>query len=131
MLVYSVASRQSFDMIAIIRDKILNHLVSYAFTWRQFSENVSTTKHKSLRASKGTSWVPMVIVGNKCDLKTDLRQVTTAQGTKLAEEFNCSFTEASARENTNVSNAFELMVGEIEKSQNPSEPAGGGKCSVM
>lgn len=27
MLVYSVASRQSFEMIRIIRDKILNHLV--------------------------------------------------------------------------------------------------------
>ena len=27
LLVYSVASRQSFDMIKIIRDKILNHLV--------------------------------------------------------------------------------------------------------
>jgi Ras family protein len=73
----------------------------------------------------------MVIVGNKSDLKTESRQITVAQGAKLAEEFNCSFTEASARENTNVSTAFGLMIGEIEKSQNPSEPAGGGKCAVM
>lgn len=28
MIVYSVASRQSFDMVRVIRDKILNHLVS-------------------------------------------------------------------------------------------------------
>jgi len=28
MLVYSVASEQSFEMIQVIRDKILNHLVS-------------------------------------------------------------------------------------------------------
>ena len=27
MLVYSVGSRQSFDMVTVIRDKILNHLV--------------------------------------------------------------------------------------------------------
>ena len=27
MIVYSVASRQSFDMVRVIRDKILNHLV--------------------------------------------------------------------------------------------------------
>ncbi len=27
MLVYSVASQQSFEMVTIIRDKILNHLV--------------------------------------------------------------------------------------------------------
>lgn len=28
IIVYSVASRQSFDMVRVIRDKILNHLVS-------------------------------------------------------------------------------------------------------
>jgi GTPase SAR1 family protein len=28
MLVYSVGSKQSFEMISVIRDKILNHLVS-------------------------------------------------------------------------------------------------------
>ena len=28
MLVYSIGSKQSFEMISIIRDKILNHLVS-------------------------------------------------------------------------------------------------------
>ena len=27
LIVYSVASRQSFDMVRIIRDKLLNHLV--------------------------------------------------------------------------------------------------------
>lgn len=30
MLVYSVASKQSFEMISIIRDKILNHLVRWS-----------------------------------------------------------------------------------------------------
>jgi len=29
MLVYSVASKQSFEMVRIIRDKILNHLVCF------------------------------------------------------------------------------------------------------
>lgn len=29
MLVYSVASRQSFEMVRVIRDKILNHLVRH------------------------------------------------------------------------------------------------------
>lgn len=31
MIVYSVASRQSFDMVSVIRDKILNHLVTAFF----------------------------------------------------------------------------------------------------
>ena len=33
MLVYSVASQQSFDMISIIHDKILNHLVQFHPFW--------------------------------------------------------------------------------------------------
>ena len=80
---------------------------------------------------KGADWVPIVIVGNKSDLRADQRHVPTEDGRKLAEEFNCSFTEASARLNTNVGRAFEMMVAEIEKSQNPNEPTGGAKCCLM
>lgn len=107
MLVYSIASRQSFETIKTLRDKILNQL--------------------------GTEWAPMVVVGNKNDLRPDQRQISTEEGQRLAEEFKCSFTEASARMNTNVALAFERMVAEIEKSSNPKEPLGdsGNKCMLM
>lgn len=80
---------------------------------------------------QGAEWVPLVIVGNKTDLKPEQRQVTPEEGRKLGEELKCAWTEASARLNENVARAFEMMIAEIEKSQNPSEPAGGGKCVVM
>lgn len=83
------------------------------------------------RIAQGTEWVPIAIVGNKCDLRPEQRQVQLEDGKKLAEEFKCAFTEASARYNENVAKAFEMMIAEIEKSQNPSEPAGGNKCTVM
>lgn len=105
MLVYSVASRQSFEMVRVLHEKILNHL--------------------------GSDWVPMMIVGNKTDLKPEQRQVPTEQGRHMAEDFKCGFTEASARLNINVSDAFEQMIAEIEKAQNPSEPTGGNKCHMM
>lgn len=73
----------------------------------------------------------MTVVGNKSDLKSEQRQVGPEEGERLAEEFKCAFTEASARLNDNVSNAFELVIAEVEKSQNPSEPTGGNKCYVM
>ncbi|KAL9591193.1 MAG: hypothetical protein Q9203_000065 [Teloschistes exilis] len=92
-------------MVRVLSDKILNHL--------------------------GAAWVPMMIVGNKSDLKPEQRQVSAEEGQAMAEEFKCGFTEASARLNTNVSVAFEHMVAEIEKSQNPGEPTGGSKCRVM
>ncbi|KAI9818575.1 MAG: GTP-binding protein [Pycnora praestabilis] len=105
LLVYSIASKQSFEMIRIIRDKILNHL--------------------------GVEWVPLVIIGNKSDLRPEQRQVSVEDGKKLGEEFKCGWTEASARYNENVSKAFELMIAEVEKSQNPSKPPTGPGCCVM
>ena len=74
----------------------------------------------------------MVVVGNKSDLKTELRQVPAEEGLQLAKSYNCSFTEASARLNSNVTKAFELVLSETEKSRDPNTPSGGGsKCSLM
>jgi Ras family protein len=80
---------------------------------------------------QGTEWVPIVVVGNKSDLRPEQRQVSQEDGHKLKEKFKCEWTEASARYNENVSKAFELLIEEIEKSQNPNEAANGGKCDIM
>jgi Ras family protein len=105
MIVYSVGSRQSFDMVTIIRDKILNHL--------------------------GADQVPLMVVGNKNDIRERARQVTTKEGEDLCRGFKCGWIESSARENVNVGKAFEMMVAQIERGQEPDKPAGGGKCVVM
>ncbi|TAQ90386.1 hypothetical protein B7494_g1285 [Chlorociboria aeruginascens] len=105
MIVYSIGSKQSFEMVEFIRDKILNHL--------------------------GTDWVPIVVVGNKSDLPPPMRQVPEEEGKELPSKFKCAQIEASARHNENVTKAFELMIGQIEDLQDPNEPAGGGKCEVM
>ncbi len=70
-------------------------------------------------------------MGNKSDLRPEQRQVTGEEGKKLAEEFKCAFTEASARYNENVNKAFELMIAEVEKSQDLGQPTGGKQCTVM
>jgi Ras family protein len=71
-------------------------------------------------------------VGNKSDLRPEQRQVTLADGKKLAEELGCGFTEASARYNENVGKAFEGMIAEIEKGQEAGQPKEGNKqCVVM
>ncbi|KAG4220691.1 hypothetical protein PC116_g30830 [Phytophthora cactorum] len=79
----------------------------------------------------GTDWVPIVIVGNKSDLRPEQRQVSQEDGKKLSEKFNCAWTEASARYNENVAKAFELLIAQVEKSQNPNEATNDGKCQVM
>lgn len=109
-------------MVQVIRDKILNHLVL----------PLHFHHSSTLTFRKGSDEVPIVIVGNKSDLRPEQRQVSVEQGKRLAADFKCASTEASARYNENVSKAFELMIGEIEKLQNPNQPAGGDKsCLVM
>jgi len=51
---------------------------------------------------KDTHDVPMILVGNKCDLE-DERVVGKEQVVNLARQFNyCSFIESSAKTNFNV-----------------------------
>jgi Ras family protein len=73
-----------------------------------------------------------MIVANKSDLRPEQRQVTAADGKKLAEELGCGFVEASARYNENVAKAFDGMLNEIEKGQQAGQPPeGNGKCTIM
>ena len=127
VLVYSVASRQSFETVRVIVEKILSHLVCHSEStcpWQIPGEVAHSCE-------QGESWAPMVIVGNKSDLKAELRQVPAEDGQALADYYHCSFTEASARLNSNVTRVFELVVAETEKSRDPSKPTGGNKCCVM
>ncbi|EJD51996.1 hypothetical protein AURDEDRAFT_111527 [Auricularia subglabra TFB-10046 SS5] len=87
VLVYSVASRSSFDMVKIVYDKIIDFC--------------------------GLQSVPAVLVGQKADLPR--REVSTAQAQALAAKLGCACIETSARENLNIDKVFELCLAEIEK----------------
>ncbi|KAF9939766.1 GTP-binding protein [Modicella reniformis] len=104
VLVYSVTSRQSFEMIGVIRDKILNYT--------------------------GTDWVPIVIVGNKTDLQGQ-RQVSREDGEDLAARWKCLSCETSAKTNMNIGRAFELMIAEIEKSTDQVPEEKKGECIIL
>ena len=88
MLVYAITSRSSFDEISSFRDQILR--------------------------VKDKDKVPVVLVGNKCDLESE-RQVTTNEGNDLARSFGCPFLETSAKTRINVEDSFFNLVREIRK----------------
>ena len=75
VLVYSISSQSTFNDLLELRDQILR--------------------------IKDSLDVPMVLVGNKCDLE-DERVVSKDQGQTLARQFNCTFMEASAKLKINV-----------------------------
>ena len=86
-LVYSITSRASFEELAQLRYQIL--VVKDAFH------------------------VPMVLVGNKCDLENE-REVSTDEGQSLARQWgNITFMETSAKSKINTSEIFYDLVRQI------------------
>ena len=53
-----------------------------------------------------------ILVGNKCDMESE-RKVTIEQGKDFATQYGMKFFETSAKESTNVSDAFVAMTREI------------------
>lgn len=90
MLVYNIASSESFREIKSFREQILR--------------------------VKDDDKVPVVLIGNKSDL-VDQRQVSTESGKELAQFFNCPFLETSAKKREFVEEAFYQLVREIRKDQ--------------
>ena len=78
---------------------------------------------------KGTDWVPMTLVGNKSDLHMQ-RVIPKEEGMKLAAEWDCAWTEASARHNENVARGFELLIEQIEKGNTPQVEEKRG-CTIL
>lgn len=103
VLIYSVTLRSSFEMIRVVRDKILNTL--------------------------GMDSVPVVIVGNKSDLHMQ-RQVTKEEGIALAKELDAAFIETSAKYDENVTKAFESLLAEIEKQSAPDPKQRQSSCII-
>ncbi|KAJ6562594.1 small GTPase superfamily [Mycena capillaripes] len=106
VLVYSITSRKSFDMIQVIYDKIINY--------------------------SGLPDIAAIIVGSKADLRTS-RQVDAQDGQRLAALNKTAWIEVSALRNENVGKVFELCLAEIEKgnTEPPSPAVPGLKCLVM
>ena len=86
IMVYSITSRSSLDELCGIREQILN--------------------------LRNLDYVPMVIIGNKCDLEMN-RQVSFEEGQELATLFQCPFFETSTKEGINIEEAYFELIREI------------------
>lgn len=91
VLVYSVTSEKSFEVVQSIYEK--------------------------LQDMTGKRVFPLVLVGNKTDLRPS-RVITPDMGRKLAEQWKGVFVESSAKQNEKVPDIFNAIIAEIEKSRN-------------
>lgn len=83
LLVYRIGSRESFDEMKERHQLILGR-----------------------RQDK----VPIILVGNKCDLSSNMRAVSPEEGADLARELGCGFVETSAKDNVNVEQTFTDLI---------------------
>lgn len=100
LLVYSIDSRNTFDEISVFKEKILrakdmDHVPMYDELFF-----IIYCAHDLF-----LSW-NRVLVGNKCDLLDDQRQVQEEEGKALAEQWGCPFMEVSAKEKVLQTNFF-------------------------
>jgi small GTP-binding protein len=85
--------------------------------------------YRNLVRTKGPSNIPLVICGNKCDLK-DQRVVSKVEGEELALKLSAVFLETSARENLNIEAMFRALVKEIRSQEDPKKPSGSNETST-
>ena len=58
---------------------------------------------------------PIIIVGNKCDIDNDKRQVTYEEGSEYAKKKGYNFYETSAKTGQNVQTAFDDIFEQLYK----------------
>ncbi|XP_056001086.1 ras-related protein Rap-1b-like isoform X3 [Ostrea edulis] len=108
-------------------------LLVYSITAQSTFNDLQDLREQILRV-KDTDDVPMILVGNKCDLE-DERVVGKDQGMGLARHFNCEFMETSAKKKVNVNEVFCGLVRLINKrTPAPGKTPGSGNkksCVVL
>jgi len=117
ILVYSIASRATFDRLEVFRQAMMK-----------------------VKKSKPV----FMLVGNKCDKQYE-REVSREEGAQLARTFGCEFLETSAKTAYNVERLFTTLVRLLRQTKQseqitpgPSRPvegvkekSKGKKCIIM
>ena len=66
--------------------------------------------------------VSKILVGNKCDLSDNIREVNEEEGQNKANEYKIPFFETSCKDGINVNEVFEKIVEDIESNKNFQNP---------
>ena len=91
LLIYDISNRNSFEAIN---------------GWIQSLTDV------------GKENIPVILVGNKCDLTEDIRKVSNEEGIQKSNEYNIPFFETSCKNGININEVFDKIIEEITCNSN-------------
>jgi len=121
------------EQFASMRDLYIKNgqgfLVVYSITNHQTFQDIKMMREQIQRV-KGVERVPLLLVGNKVDLEHQ-REVSKSEGITLAQQWECSFIETSAKNRININDVFAEVVKEMNS--NTRHRGGGGQscCSML
>ncbi|KAI5088648.1 Ha-ras Harvey sarcoma viral oncogene-like b [Silurus meridionalis] len=113
LCVFAINNTKSFEDIHQYR---LLHPTLYLTQDQTFStwlDLVDLLYREQIKRVKDSDDVPMVLVGNKCDLPA--RTVDTRQAQELARSYGIPYIETSAKTRQGVEDAFYTLVREIRQ----------------
>ena len=110
LLVFDVGSAKTF--------KSIEHRM------KQIDEHTNTTG-KDGRPPK------VVLVGNKCDLPDNKRQVTKEQAEEMAKKWGVPYIETSAKESINVQEAFMKVTKLVAPDLSPNDAERGSSATTL
>lgn len=85
-------------------------ILVYSVNDRKSFQNVDSWM-KQIKTNAAES-VVIILIGNKCDVND--RQVEKSEGQRIADQYGISFFETSAKDGTNVAEAFYGIAKEIK-----------------
>lgn len=103
-------------------------LLVYSITDDQTLEELRNIREQILRVHRNKK-VPIVVIGNKCDCESE-RAIFADEGKALAEEFQASFLEVSAKRQYKIKESFEVLIRKILM-LNPAAGSEGGCGNVF
>ncbi|KAJ8669007.1 hypothetical protein QAD02_000266 [Eretmocerus hayati] len=90
-------------------------MICYSVTDRNSFQEVIEYRRLISRV-RANEDIPLVLVGNKCDLQNN-REVTTDEGKTLANQMGCPFFETSAALRQYIDDTFHCMVRQIRSKE--------------
>ena len=125
--IYDTAGQERFKSVAVSFIKkaegvILIYDIGNKATFESLEEWIKNIKES------GKENLPIILVGNKCDLPPEKRKVELIEGKDKAEEFNLPFFETSCKEGINIKEVFEKIVEDITGKNNLSS---GGEFKIL